>query len=249
MLMSRWLLVVLLMGSGCPSAWAETSVFSWNVWFDDDSGQQGRYQHILTFIQQQHPQVVCLQEVTPLFYQQLKQHFLGQYTLANDGLQRKSYGTVIMTPYGSPSTAEVLPLESSLGRTLLVVASADYTIINTHLESGLWPWDRQLRQRQLQQLMSYAQKHAKPIVCGDFNFGDQDTEQQGLRAYWDVGQQQAAPTYDIEHNVLAQHHKSWFEYSRRLDRIVLPRATQVKQYQRWTVPYSDHYPIMVQIAN
>ncbi len=240
------LLTILLLSATLFCHAGETTVLSYNVWFDDESGLSHRYRQINEFILQQNPDYACLQEVTPGYLQRLKRALAGKYQIYDEGVARKRYGNVILAREGEHH-AETLPLESRMGRNALIVTGAKYTLVNLHLESMLD--DTAIRERQLTQVIAHTREAKELLLCGDFNFGDGERENRLLSGFVDAGKQKAEPTFDSVNNELADETRFYDEGSRRLDKIVARTSDKDLEFQVIKRDYSDHYPVLLTLRS
>jgi len=223
----------------------ETKILSYNVWFDDASGLSYRYRQITDFLAKEDPDYVCLQEVTPKYLKILKKEFPAKYQIYDDSLVKKQYGNVIFTK-NEPARVQILPLETRMSRTALIVQDSHYSIVNVHLESMLT--DTHIREQQLSQVINHTQQLPHLIICGDFNFGDMEKENERISEFTDTGKDAGEPTYDIEHNKLAAKNRFPDEPTRRLDKILLRKGHPTFRLEVKKPMFSDHYPIVLTVS-
>lgn len=229
-----------------PLAYAkETKILSYNVWFDDASGLSYRYQQITDFLAKEDPDYVCLQEVTPKYLELLRKEFSAKYRIGDDGLAKKPYGNVVFTK-SEHAGVQILPLETQMDRTALIVQDNHYSIVNVHLESMLT--DTDIREKQLSQIISYTRQFPYLIICGDFNFGDAERENEWISEFTDTGKGSGEPTYDIEQNKIATKNRFPDEPTRRLDKILLRKDKKTFRLEVKKLMFSDHYPIVLTIS-
>ena len=241
--MQRFLLVFLFLISPLAHA-RETRILSYNVWFDDASGLSYRYRQITDFLAREDLDYVCLQEVTPQYLEMLRKEFSAKYQIYDDGLVKKQYGNVIFTKNG-PAKIQILPLETQMNRTALIVQDSHYSIVNVHLESMLT--DTSIREQQLSQVINHTQQLPHLILCGDFNFGDAEKENEQISEFADTGKEAGEPTYDIEHNEWAAKNRFPDEPTRRLDKILLSKGQTTFRLEVKKLMLSDHYPIVLTV--
>lgn len=232
------------------------SILTWNVWFDDRSGES-RYPLIMDEIYQQNADIVTLQEVTPKFIGLLEKHRLNERYHVSFSSQRSRYQNVTLTKV-QPEYHEAISLNSAMGRKALMVHlktsdNCDVVVANLHLESPLDSSD--LRVEQIQQVVEALPSDYLVILAGDFNFGNKaKDENAALQSFYDAANSDEwinTPTYDVDLNLWAQQTKFWFEDSRRLDRIYLntpnvleQKYTLVGQNQLGKGQFlSDHYGV------
>ena len=242
-------LVLLVVFSG----WAyggSLSVLSWNVYYDDDTGEE-RYPKIMKQLAASNADVVCLQEVTSTFSALLKRNRqLQEYKLITES-RKKRYGNAFLIKKALGAyDSDVIPLPSNMQRSGLSLSvqwdDVQLTMINLHLESMMG--DTEVRIRQLETIRDYAERDNYVVLCGDFNFGDKENDDQALgRAYVDTGKVHPIPTYDVDRNDLADETKFFFEKSRRLDRIYIKGDINATMYRVHQVSGSDHYPVSVRL--
>ncbi|MEK7413459.1 MAG: endonuclease/exonuclease/phosphatase family protein [Planctomycetota bacterium] len=238
-LLLRPLIVLLLM---CSGGAAELELASFNVWFDNASGRDGRYGSVLKDIKELNADLIALQEVTPFFYDQLVV-FCKDNGLKIFGEIHGRYGNVTLAKTPIVKT-RVIQLTSGMGRVALVTTikrgDADVDVINVHLDSMLD--DTEKRMVQLREIEKET-KTAQFIILGDFNFGDKDKEVALLEKYTDHGKEKQEFTYDVIQNRYAANTKFDNEPSRRIDRILLSAGLSGKEFTRHLKISSDHYPI------
>lgn len=241
--MKHYLFILLLIVSPLIS---ETRFLSYNVWFDDTSGVSYRYQKIVDFIAIQDADYVCLQEVTPIFFQILKKSFTKKYHIYNNDIMKKNYGLVVLSK--RDADVEIVKLPTQMGREALVVYDEDYTLVNVHLESMME--DTLLREQQLSQIKYHTKNKSNIVICGDFNFGDGERENDLIEEFIDTGKKTKEPSYNISENILANSTRFYNEPSRRLDRILIPRShNDIFTFKLIKMNSSDHYPVLVKIEN
>jgi len=238
-LMSQFVMAIIILMVCAASACAandqqKLSIISWNVWFDDSSGED-RYPLILDELKSQKTDVVLLQEVTPAFLHALRLHPVSKnyfITLTDESM---AYQNIVLTRQ-RPQNKKVLALNSQMQRKALLVQlqlpNQDelLAVVNVHLESSL---DAQrLRQQQLSQILLTVKNEPNLIMGGDFNFGNGSEEEavisRSLQELAKGSRYISTPTYDVEKNPWADQTKYWFESSRRLDRIYYRFMTEVK---------------------
>ena len=224
-------------------------LMSWNVYFDDASGDE-RYPAIIQSIVEQNPDLVCLQEATSKFIGLLKSsEQLANYSPVHSrGASR--YKNIILTKTGINSSG-IIPLPTNMGRSATYIKTRinnrDTTIVNLHLDSMMN--DTALRLRQLEKVVEFTSREDAVILCGDLNFGDGEKENAFIRQHFrDVGLDNPKATYDIENNALAGKTKFLLENSRRLDHILVSDDIKARNYRVLSLPYSDHYPITAELV-
>ena len=247
--MNKSLLFLTLFFSLSGNAVAEgIKLMSWNVYFDDASGTQ-RYPAIIQTIAEQKPKLVCLQEVTHKFIEQLtSSEALSGYTFVNTHGPGR-YKNLILSKTAITSSGTIT-LPTNMARTAPYIRTSingqNAIIVNLHLDSMML--DTQLRLRQLEKVHEFTSKEQTVILCGDLNFGDDDEENSFIQQHFkDVGADNPKVTYDIENNVLASKTRFPFEDSRRLDHILISKNIRAHGYRVLSLPYSDHYPILVEV--
>ena len=247
--MNKSLLFLTLFFSLSGNALAEgIKLMSWNVYFDDASGQQ-RYPAIIQTIAEQKPELVCLQEVTHQFIEQLSSSkALTGYTLINSQGPGR-YKNLILSKTAIASSGSI-SLPTNMGRYAPYIRTningQNSIIVNLHLDSMMD--DTQLRLSQLEKVHEFSRKEQTVILCGDLNFGDDDEENDFIQQHFkDVGAGNPKVTYDIENNALASKTRFPFEDSRRLDHILISNNIKARNYRVLSLPYSDHYPILVEV--
>ncbi len=239
-------LLFLLIFSFSVACAREVKVLSYNVWFDDASGISSRYQQINDFISEQSADYVCLQEVTPAYLQMLKKTFSAQYQIYPDDRVRRYYGNVVLTK-STDTKPQIIQLKTAMNRRALMVVDRYYTLVNVHLESMLS--DTEIREQQISQIKEKVDQVSNVIVCGDFNFGDGEPENQLISEFMDTGKAVGEVTYDVENNNLAKSNKFFFEASRRLDRILVKTQDKNFNFEVKKVLFSDHYPVILKMVD
>lgn len=239
--MKQYILIILLIVS---PLFSESKFLTYNVWFDDTSGVSYRYQKIINFISTQDSDYVCLQEVTPTFYQILQKKLSKKYHIYSNQVMKKNYGLVILSK--READVEMLKLPTRMGREALVLHDEHYTLVNVHLESMMN--DTFIREQQLLQIKEHTKHNTNLVICGDFNFGDEERENKLLEGFTDTGKKTKEPSFNISENRFARSTRFHNEPSRRLDRILIPLSDNTLfSYKRIKLNSSDHYPIIVTI--
>ena len=119
-----------------------------------------------------------------------------------------------------------------------------FNLVNLHLDSMIN--DSSTRRLQLRVIDNLFRGKNNVVLCGDFNFGDAETDDYNLqREFVDPGKQDKQVTYDIENNRLAAKTKFDNEKSRRLDRFYLKANVKILEYKVIKNQSSDHYPIFL----
>lgn len=243
--MNKPLLIIgLFFCLGCNTLNNGFKLMSWNVYFDDASGEQ-RYPAIIQSIVEQKPDLVCLQEVTSKFIELLESsEQLASYSPVYSR-NTSRYKNLILTKTDINSSG-IITLPTNMGRSATYIKTrinnTDTTIVNLHLDSMMN--DTELRLRQLEKIVTITSNDSAVVLCGDMNFGDSEKENAYIQQHFkDVGKSNPKATYDIDNNALARETKFLLENSRRLDRILVSDKIRAGNYQLLTLPYSDHYPI------
>ena len=224
---------------------SQLSVMSWNIYFDDASGDR-RYPEVIKTILNQNPDVVCLQEVTNKFIKQLSDHKeLNKYSFINTQ-GAESYRNIILTK-NKPDQSGTITLPTNMNRYAVYIktniVNKTLNIINLHLDS--MTNDTELRISQLKQILKSTQDDKNILLCGDFNFGEHDKENTFINNYFsDAARDNKTRTYDVNRNSLASKTKFVFEESRRLDRLLTRGNIRASNYHVLITPHSDHYPII-----
>jgi endonuclease/exonuclease/phosphatase family metal-dependent hydrolase len=161
---------------------ARFSLLTWNVWFGQYEFTR-RSDHILSFIDKQDVDVVCLQEATHDLLSILKKHpsLLSKYDISDSDLSGSTipgYGVLMMTKKALRVKYRLTEFPTQMDRTLLsaeltvkTVSSPNqdstFCVGTVHLESLNYP---KLRQRQLQIASRTLRRFDDVAICGDFNF-------------------------------------------------------------------------------
>lgn len=221
------------------------TVMSWNVYFDDISDKT-RYENIIKTILKTDPDIICLQEVTDQFINQLSNNRqLKKYTF-NNIQGNKNYRNITLSKI-KPIQSGIIKLSSNMNREApfikIQLNHNPLSIINLHLDS--MPNDTALRIVQLKQVLQYTKNKNQLLLCGDVNFGNHDKENIFVNTMFkDAAKSDTTKTYDVDKNHLARKTKFIFEESRRLDRILTKGKITTSNYHVLILPYSDHYPII-----
>lgn len=220
-------------------------IISWNIYFDDETGTQ-RYPEILDYLEEQNVDVICLQEVTESFLNFLRIHSLSSEFNIFHEKQEHWYRNIILAKTKVENDG-IIDLPTRLGRSAPYIISEGVSIFSLHLES--MPEDSSYRLEQLKTILSFLDTGSY-ILCGDMNFGDQDSEQYFVEDNFnDVGKSSGELTYDINRNKIAARTKFDNERSRRLDRFLVGDDLKIDSYKMLTSPSSDHYPIYLEFRN
>ncbi len=232
----------------CQAFAIKIKILSWNVYFDDRSGQV-RYPKIIKHIINQKADVICLQEVTHDFLKRLKSNVVlqqYQFIIAN---RFKHYTNLTLTKL-SIKSKKTLRLTSRMNRvavySVLGSSEKELLVVNLHLESMLN--DSPIRREQLNFVQEVTRNKKNVLICGDFNFGDVEKDDIKLsKIFFDIGKQNKSFTYDIKNNKLAAKTKFKIETSRRLDRFYIRGSIASTNYKVVKTFLSDHYPILVEL--
>lgn len=150
-------------------------VLTWNIWFDSYEFAC-RMASVLSIIKESNPDIICLQEVIPQFYDIISysQHkwLLEEYSPSADkGENRWSidpYGTLILTRKAlGPSTSQILPLTTEMNRYLVTSVVNNICIASVHLESLS---THSTRIKQMNEIKEHLKLYPNVIITGDFNF-------------------------------------------------------------------------------
>lgn len=164
-----------------PSHLTTLTCATFNVWFGEHYFEE-RFKAILQLFEQQYPDVLALQEVTPPFLAGLRtsQWIRSRYYISDFfGSTLNSYGVVLLSRFPIESL-EMHALPTRMERSLLVaripVNNTHLTIGTVHLESLIE--SEEWRGRQLQQIFKTFQRERDVIFMGDFNFCSTWSEEQ-----------------------------------------------------------------------
>jgi endonuclease/exonuclease/phosphatase family metal-dependent hydrolase len=225
----------------------ELKIMSWNIYFDDTNDSQ-RYSSILATIRNQKADIVCLQEVTDKFITLISNsNVLDDYAFIN--LNGKgAYKNIILSTLNNIQSGTIsLPTNMNRYAPFVVTEfnSHNIKIVNLHLDSLLS--DTTLRIKQLEKINKVTKADKQLIICGDFNFGDNDVENKYIVKHFnDAGKGIKTYTYDVNKNSRAKKTKFKLEGNRRLDRILTKGAFNTKHYQVIEDNSSDHYPVIAE---
>jgi endonuclease/exonuclease/phosphatase family metal-dependent hydrolase len=237
-------ILLFLLARAAGGAAEPAAIVSYNVWFDDITGSV-RYPQIIDHLAATVPAVICLQECTPAFANQLRTSRLaGSYTIHHLG-QDRPYANLILTR-GPARATGIVALPSRMGRVApwveVELAGTIHRVYSVHLESLDTGASPELRRRQLAAILADTASHPA-ILAGDFNFGEGAGEEAGLPDGWREAGAGGGPTFDPVGNSLAAATAVAGEEPRRLDRIIGLRTGDLRDYAVERVFYSDHYPI------
>lgn len=221
-------------------------LLSWNIYFDDQSGLK-RYPEILSFLKHGDYDFICLQEVTASFLELLKNDSLHQNYYLSEIEENKRYQNLILSKYPL-FFSKVIPLNSKLERVLNLVKinfpKSSLFLGTVHLES--YPEDTQIRLLQLEEIQQTSKDFPNFILAGDFNFGDEEEENQLLNNFFtDTGLKNGEATFDIVKNKIASQSKFPNEKSRRLDRICTKGNILTRNFHKYELQSSDHFPVEI----
>ncbi|WP_286272922.1 endonuclease/exonuclease/phosphatase family protein [Thalassotalea hakodatensis] len=112
-------------------------IFSYNVYFDDETGAE-RYPTILNYIAKQSDDVVLLQECTPTFLSLLSREPRFNKYFIKHGNKQGGYTNIILTSLPIIAAGDI-KLKTNMGRSAPYITFKDYdlSIVNVHLESGI----------------------------------------------------------------------------------------------------------------
>ncbi|KAK9064172.1 hypothetical protein SSX86_015552 [Deinandra increscens subsp. villosa] len=212
-------------------------ILSYNVWFAEDIELRIRMRAIGDIIQLHHPDVICLQEVTPDIYTILQRS--NWWKLYNCSV---SFEKAITRPYFCMQLSK-LPVKSfsckqfsysAMGRELCVaevLAQGDTPLVvaTTHLESpcpGPPKWDQMYskeRVKQAQEAVAFLKQHPNVIFCGDMNWddkldGDFPLADGWFDAWTELNPKETGWTYDTKSNPMLSANR---KLQKRLDRFLI----------------------------
>ena len=225
-----------LMFLSCAQAQAKVppsgfTLITWNVWSSTE-GRKDRIPALLSAIERADPDIVCLQEVTPWFLQDL---WKAPWVKAREyrGIKGKNGhiapGGLYLLSKLPLSKISFHTLPGRLGRGALIatanVRGHPVTIAVVHLESFLA--DGPVRARQLSTVFPLISASEDAILAGDFNFGtgakpESDHIPATYTDAW-IALRPRRPgfTWDMTKNGLARKGSLPGESSRRLDRVLV----------------------------
>jgi tyrosyl-DNA phosphodiesterase 2 len=219
--------------STADRALSRLSLATFNVWFGDYCLRE-RCAALLDILRRRRPQIIALQEVTPLYLEQV---------LAEDWIRRDYWVSdpagATVTPHGvlllgrPPASALAwCELPSRKDRKLLVAElrlnGRPLYVANVHLESA--PDNTPLRLEQLDTVLPGLEGAGHSIITGDFNFDPiQQAEESRIQArYRDLWEElrpgEPGYTEDTSINRMRLMHKNK-EKQVRFDRILLRSPT------------------------
>jgi endonuclease/exonuclease/phosphatase family metal-dependent hydrolase len=146
-------------------------LLTWNVWFNNHENIF-RFESILNLTYMLDVDVVCFQEVTPLFMSILSRNDLItlKYSFSKFDYDF-TYGSITLVKKKFNATYVTLPFPSKQGRHLLIsnieIYNESIFVANVHLES----LDNHIiREQQMKIMNEILQKRKFAIIVGDFNF-------------------------------------------------------------------------------
>jgi endonuclease/exonuclease/phosphatase family metal-dependent hydrolase len=156
------------------------SILSWNVWFDYHE-LQSRSDLIIIEIVRMQPDIVCLQEVLPLFESNLSRHrqlqALYEFSKYEPG---HGYGNITLVKKNLRPQFTSVPLPTKMGRKLSVARvlvggsnQVEIVIGNVHLESLE---NNQLIREQQLQVCNEQLPAGMSVLAGDFNIPGDDAK-------------------------------------------------------------------------
>jgi endonuclease/exonuclease/phosphatase family metal-dependent hydrolase len=156
------------------------SILSWNVWFDYHE-LQSRSDLIIMEIVRMQPDIICLQEVLPLFESNLSRHrqlqALYQFSKYEPG---HGYGNITLVKKNLRPQFTSVPLPTKMGRKLTVARvlvgdsnQVEMVIGNVHLESLE---NNQLIREQQLQVCNEQLPAGMSVLAGDFNIPGDDAK-------------------------------------------------------------------------
>jgi len=220
----------------------EINLLSYNVYFDDESGEQ-RYPEIIKLIANENYNVISLQECTPKFIQMLINNEKIKYYYRQIGDERHGYTNVILTSLDILNSGNIkLPTEMGRSAPYIILRDSSFRVVGVHLESGMF--DSDMRMMQINTILNETESDSNVIISGDFNFDDGDDEELLFSDYHDTGKSKSQPTYTPDLNPFAHKTKFPFEDNKRLDRIFVKCKTcKPQQFDIDKNSHSDHWAI------
>ncbi|GAM18530.1 hypothetical protein SAMD00019534_017050 [Acytostelium subglobosum LB1] len=196
----EWVASTLRDSADCPSSASSLeslSIVTFNVWFDSYLWRQ-RATELFGIVEQRMPDVVCLQEVTPMFLDYLKeQRWVKEHYLMSDCGHSDTvfpYGVVILSRRDNVKfhlhSFTIYPLPTRQNRKLLTAlfqldSGALMSVSTVHLESLNSNSDMRIKQLQTIERITQERRQANQLECdsflvGDLNFGASTMENQEL---------------------------------------------------------------------
>lgn len=243
--------ISLIMAMMSPIRAEEITVLSYNLYFNDASGEV-RYPQLLAHLSSRKPDVIGLQEVTKTFYHALiRSELMKDYKGYPEKPRGRYFNLILSKRAFSHSGIQHFPTQ--MGRSALYgdmpCGEGYLRFINVHLESLNNPENIAYRQAQtaaLEALLS-----TSTVVLGDFNYSKEEPfyHQAPFNlvdlAIW--AKKDERPTYDPINNPIAKQTADINERPSRLDRFYVTPTLNSLDYRLSKVFYSDHYPIEMTI--
>lgn len=191
-----------------------------------------RLEALFGIMNENQPDVIALQEVTPWFFKELldqpwveKQYHGPSFLHAGSSYAPR--GIYILSKYPIQK-AEWTFLSGKSGRAAMVVqfeiSGRTMMVATMHMQSH--PEDGPIRAKQLDEIFALVATADDAVVLGDFNFGDGEAEENRIPSeYVDVWStlhpNDLGYTWNIEKSEMAKKGSFPGESSRRIDRILL----------------------------
>ena len=160
-------------------SFSSLSVLTWNIWFERFE-IQSRYDHILDTIESLRPDVICFQEVIPIFLSKLqnRHRILQEYEPSDPDLEGTTicvYGVLTLVKKKWRPTFNFYEFPTRMSRKLLLASlhteennqNSSFCVGNVHLESLN---SHSVREAQLKICAEAFKDFANYVLVGDYNF-------------------------------------------------------------------------------
>lgn len=176
----------------------ELRVATWNVWFDRLLGHE-RQHWLFEELLAAAPDVICLQEVLPVFAAGVRKSQALNAIYAMSPQEVGPYGTMMLVRHDLAPSFDEIQLPTCMARTLLE-ARCEARIPGLHLMTAHFESlnNEDTRRKQLRRAATALSGSPLALLCGDFNFDDTKTFGDWLQRW-----PQRAPD-ELENNVLSE---------------------------------------------
>lgn len=225
-------------------------IISYNIWFDNENKQK-RLSSLYNVIDDNDPDVICLQEVTEVVFKLLISKLNNYYYYPK--ILTSSYGCVTFSKNPIQKT-KIIILPSNMNRSLILTQIDNFIIANMHFESE-FESDNINKILQYQYISSLLTKlhnnYDGIILCSDTNLTTYDEQQynecfDGMNDAWNMDKNENNKyTYDFVTNKNAR-----LKIRSRIDRILYcGNNITLKQFnllkcEMYKIQPSDHHGLL-----